>query len=319
MNAYASLIRAAVAVVLLGTTPVPLATAAGAPAPAATTMAADTARERLRALFTASDEAYLDRNAAEPRLGLEFSPHKDLTFSAGVGKHSQPPASEESLAVVGNPRLAPIRSEHAAVGVSQRLSDGWSWRSELYAKTFEGYAVADPALNYVNGARGRAHGVELLVKKDAAGGRFSGYASVSLSRSRRTIDATGESFAFAYDQPVIINLVGLYLLNDRWSFGLTWAYHSGALDTPVIGTGFFPDGRVRPIYGALNSERLPAYHRLDLRADARLSPRWSAYFELVNAYNRANVSGYSYSSDYRTREKIQQLPILPSAGVKYRF
>ena len=44
-----------------------------------------------------------------------------------------------------------------------------------YAKTFTGYAVADPVLNYANGASGRAHGVELLVKKDPAPGRLSGF------------------------------------------------------------------------------------------------------------------------------------------------
>lgn len=266
-----------------------------------------------------SREAYIDRNAAEPRLGLEYSPDKDLTFSAGVGRHSQPPASEESLAVIGNPRLAPIRSNHAVVGITQRLGGGWSWRAELYGKTFEGYAVADPGLNYRNGASGKAQGLELLVKKDPAGGRLSGFASVSLSRSRRTVDATGESFPFSYDQPVIVNLVGLYKLNSRWEFGFKWSYHSGAPYTPVVGTGLYPDGRVRPIFGRINSERVPAYHRLDLRADARFSPRLTAYFELINAYNRRNLAGYSYNADYTQREEVRQLPILPSAGVKYSF
>jgi hypothetical protein len=41
--------------------------------------------------------------------------------------------------------------------------------------------------------------------------------------------------------------------------------------------------------------------------------------ELINAYNRRNVSGYSYSADYSKRDEIQQLPFLPSAGVKYSF
>lgn len=117
-----------------------------------------------------SREAYLDRNASEPRVGLEFSPNKDLTFSAGLGRHSQPPAGEESLAVIGNPRLEPIRSDHAVIGVTQRLAKGWSWRAEAYAKTFEGYAVADPVLNYRNSASGKSRGLELLLKKDRAGG-----------------------------------------------------------------------------------------------------------------------------------------------------
>jgi hypothetical protein len=266
-----------------------------------------------------SREAYLDRNAVEPRLGLEFSPNRDLVFSLGLGRHSQPPAGEESLAVIGNPRLAPIRSDHVVLGVNQRLNREWSWRAEVYGKTFDGYAVADPVLNYRNGASGKAQGIELLVKKDAAGSRLSGFASVSLARARRTVDATGETFPFDYDQPVIANLVGLYKLNSRWELGLKWSYHSGSPFTPVVGTGLFPDGRVRPVFGRVNAERVPAYHRLDLRADWRYSPRLSAYFELINAYNRRNVSGYSYSADYSKRDEIQQLPFFPSAGVKYSF
>jgi hypothetical protein len=86
-----------------------------------------------------------------------------------------------------------------------------------------------------------------------------------------------------------------------------------------VGTGLFPDGRVRPVYGSINSQRVPAYHRLDLRADAQVTPRFSYYIELINAYNRKNVSGYSYSADYKTREPIEQLSILPSFGIKYTF
>jgi outer membrane receptor for ferrienterochelin and colicin len=266
-----------------------------------------------------SREAYLDRNAAEPRLGLEYSPVPTLTFSAGLGRHSQPPAGEESLAVIGNPRLKPIESDHAVLGVSQRLAAGWSWRAEVYGKRFDNYAVSDPVLNYRNGASGNARGLELLIKKDPAGSKLSGFASVSVSRSRRKVDATGENFPFDYDQPVNATVVANYKQNERWSYGLKWSYHTGSPYTPVVGTGLFPDGRVRPIFGSINSQRLPAYHRLDLRVDAQITPRFSWYAELINVYNRKNVAGYDYSPDYKTRTEIEQLPLLPSVGVKYTF
>jgi hypothetical protein len=266
-----------------------------------------------------SREDYIDRNAAEPRLGLEYSPSASVTFSAGVGRHSQPPAGEESLAVIGNPRLKPVQSNHVVLGVTKRLEQGWSWRAEVYGKTFDNYAVSDPVLNYRNGASGTARGLELLIKKDPAGGKLSGFASVSLSKSRRKVDATGETFPFDYDQPVIVTVVANYKQNDRWQYGMKWSYHTGSPYTPVVGTGLFPDGRVRPVYGSINSQRVPAYHRLDLRADAQVTPRFSYYIELINAYNRKNVSGYSYSADYKTREPIEQLSILPSFGIKYTF
>ena len=80
-----------------------------------------------------------------------------------------------------------------------------------------------------------------------------------------------------------------------------------------------PDGRVRPLYGAINSLRVPSYHRLDLRADVQWSANRSSYFELINAYNRKNVAGYSYNADYTKRETVYQLPVLLSAGFKYSF
>ena len=267
-----------------------------------------------------SRDAYLRESRAEPRLGLEYNWSKDTVINAGWGRHSQAPDLDQSIAQIGNPLIKSLVATHVVLGVTQTLSPGWNWRAEAYAKRFDNYAVADPVLNYRNGASGTAQGLELLVRKEAvAGSRLSGFASLSLSRARRTIDATGEQFPFEFDQPVIATVVGQYKLSDRWQLGARFSYHTGSPYTPVVGTGLYPDGRVRPVFGPVNSQRVPAYHRLDLRADARFSPRLTAYVELINAYARKNVSGYSYSADYRTREEIQQLPLFPSFGVKYQF
>jgi hypothetical protein len=265
-----------------------------------------------------SHDAYLKQSATEPRLGLEWSLSSDTTVSAGWGRHSQAPAMEQSLRDIGNPQLRPLQSTHAVLGVTQVLAAGWSLRAEAYAKTFDRYAVSDPVSNYRNGASGSAQGLELLVKKEAVGA-FSGFASLSLSRARRHNDSTGESFPFDFDQPVIASLVGQYKLSERWQFGAKWSFHTGAPFTPVVGTGLYPDGRVRPVYSGINSERVPDYHRLDLRADASFTPRLVGYAELINAYARKNVVGYSYSADYSEREAVLQLPMLVSFGIKYKF
>lgn len=265
-----------------------------------------------------SHDQLLRRQLTEPRAGLEWAWSRDTLISLGLGAHHQPGPAEQVLHDVGNPRLLPVRSRAVVLGWSQTGRDGWSWRAEAYAKTFDDLALADPALRYRNGGSGHARGVEALVKKEWGQG-WSGFVSVSLSEARRRNELTGERFRMAYDQPVIITAVGQYQLNARWKLGARWSVHSGSLDTPIVGTGTYPDGRVRPIYGALNSTRLPTYHRLDLRADARYSERLSAYFELINAYGRKNVAGYSYAADYRSREPIYQLGLVPSAGIQYRY
>jgi len=264
-----------------------------------------------------SRDGYLDRRYIEPRLGLEWSGPAQTLFTAAVGRHNQAPTIDQSLAEIGNPRLARLRSTHATFGVSQRL-DRWSWRAEVYGKRFTDLVVSDPATQYRNGASGTARGLELLVKLEPTA-RWSGFVSASFSQAERRNDVTGQSFPFEFDQPVIVNLVGQYRLTERWQIGAKWSVHSGSPNTPIVGTGTYPDGRVRPIYGEINSERLPVYHRLDLRADARFTPNFSAYFELINAYNRKNVAGYDYSADYSSRKPVYQLPLLPSFGLVYAF
>jgi TonB dependent receptor/TonB-dependent Receptor Plug Domain len=266
-------------------------------------------------------DGYLRQSYAEPRLGVEWNWSTKTQLSVGVGRHNQPPPAEESLRDVGNPKLDHLRSKHAVVGITQTLDDGWSWRAEAYAKTFNGYAVNDAMLNFRNGASGNATGLELLVKKDGVGAlsKLSGFLSLSLSKAKRKNDSTGENFPFEFDQPVILSVVGQYKLSDKWQFGAKWSYHTGQPYTPVVGTSFYPDGRVRPVYGTINSVRVPDYHRLDLRADVKFSKNFTAYAELINAYFRKNVAGYSYSPDYKTRETIYQLPTLPSVGLQYSF
>jgi TonB dependent receptor/TonB-dependent Receptor Plug Domain len=265
-----------------------------------------------------SRDQYVRQTFTEPRLGLEWNLSPRTMLSLGVGRHNQPPPVEQALRDIGNPQLAHLRSTHRVLGLTQTLDAGWSVRAEVYGKTFDGYAVDDALLKYRNGGSGTAQGFELLVKKDGSD-KLTGFFSLSVSKARRRNDLTGETFRFDYDQPVIATLVGQYKQSDAWTWGAKWSYHTGSPYTPVVGTGSYPDGRVKPVYGAINSQRVPAYHRLDLRLDRKVSPHFTQYFELINAYNRKNVAGYSYSPDYQTREEVYQLPVLVSFGLQYSF
>ncbi len=268
-------------------------------------------------------DSYLGRHYTEPRLGLEWKWSPSTTLTAAWGRHNQFPKGDQVLADFGNTGLWHLRATHSVFGVSQQLDQGWSWRVEAYQKKFSDFVVRAPRpVNYVNGASGEANGLELLLKKDAAkesASRLSGWLSLSLSRARRQNDITGQEIPFEFDQPVIANLVLQYRQSDRWQFGAKWSYHTGSPHTPIVGTGLYSDGRVRPLYGETNSERLPSYHRLDLRADWRLSPRYRFFGEVINAYARKNLSGYSYNFDYSVRKDVTQLPFLLSFGVLVKF
>ncbi|MFY7867670.1 TonB-dependent receptor plug domain-containing protein [Roseateles sp.] len=263
-------------------------------------------------------DGYLKRNYTEPRLGLEWRALKNTVINAAWGKHNQFPDGIQVLKEFGNPKLGHVQSEQTVLGVTQRLSQGWSVKAEVYQKSFENFVLSDPTLNYINGGSGTSKGLELFVKKDLTD-KLSGWLSVSLAETKRKNDVTGKEFKFEYDQPVVISLVGNYKYSDKWTYGAKWSYHSGNLITPVVGTRRDAGGRLRPVYGELNSERLPAYHRLDLRADWQYSKRASYYFELNNAYNRNNISGYEYTADYSKRKKVSELGLMPNVGFEYKF
>ena len=162
----------------------------------------------------------------------------------------------------------------------------------------------------------------MLIKK-ARTDSLSGWFALTLARSSLHNDITGETFNFAYDQPVNATLVGNYKLTGDWTVGAKWTFHTGNPYTPVIGTnGTYPDGRPIPVYGANNSVRFPNYHRLDLRLDRRyVYNTWklTTFFEVINAYAQKNVAGYDYGPKYDKKDPIYQLPFLPTFGVEAEF
>ncbi|MBI5013906.1 MAG: TonB-dependent receptor [Deltaproteobacteria bacterium] len=268
-----------------------------------------------------SADDYLDRAYLEPRLGLEWQAAEGTLLSAGWGRHSQFPGGNQVIDEFGNPHLRRLRAEHTTVGLSQKVGAEWLVDVQAYYKRLWDLVSSDPETNFTNGGEGRAYGVELLVKREPTA-RLSGWLSVTASRSVREGEATGETFPFDYDQPLIATWVATYRLSPAWKFGLRWQYHSGTPFTPIVGTVVSTDGRIRPRYGDLNSERLPAYHRLDLRADRTWAfDAWKLglYVELLNAYNRKNVLGYRYNADYTDRDPVYQLPLIPSVGVQAEF
>ena len=81
-------------------------------------------------------------------------------------------------------------------------------------------------------------------------------------------------------------------------------------------------------FGALNSARLPPYHRLDLRVSRRFHVgrgELLAFLDVFNAYNRATPRGIFYRVQIINGNVVSQpmvdalLPILPTFGVSWEF
>lgn len=144
-----------------------------------------------------------------------------------------------------------------------------------------------------------------------------------------------KSYNPVFDRRHNANVVVSYKLGKRkdWEINGRWNFGSGFPFTQS--QGYFlqetlPDDINTDItesnaaeastqYGELNEGRLPTYHRLDftLKKIFTFSELSSleASFSITNVYDRENI----FYVDRLTGERVDQLPILPSVGLLYRF
>jgi hypothetical protein len=265
-------------------------------------------------------DSYLDQSELEPRMRLDWSTSDLVTISAGLGRYSQLPSFDYTDENLGNPNLSYLRADHYVLGVNALVSYGYIGSFNVFYKSIDDLVTSDPVIRYDNRGEGEAWGAEFLLRKGL--GKLTGWAALTWSRSFRTDTRTGVKSRFAYDQPLSISLVAKYDLSEKVSLSGRASFHSGAPVTPIFGGTPDPDrtDRYLPEYGALNSERMPAYFRTDLRLDWDTGWRNTLlYFEIINATNHKNVLRYEYSRDYSERKNIEQLPRFAAFGVKKRW
>lgn len=263
----------------------------------------------------------LGKGSIDPRLSARFALGETTTLKGGVGLFTQPPVWYYALPALGNPELDPYHALHGSVGVEQQLGRGVMLGVEGYYKYIYQNVVGtagNAPPHFVNDGSGRVFGSELSLELRPSARTF-GYLAYSLSRSERR-DRDGSWRLFDHDQTHVLSAVASQDLGAGWSLGGRFRLVSGDPMTPV--TGAIYDARVdqyRPTYGAIGSERRPAFHQLDLRVEKewRLSPlTLAAYVELLNAYNAKNQEATRYSYDYSRREGVSGMPILPNIGLR---
>ena len=222
----------------------------------------------------------------ELRLAAKFSPARNFTMKAGLNTMRQ------YIHLISNTSsVSPMDTWHLS-SADILPTTGWQGAGGLYWTllgsgvdiSVEGYyKESRNGLDYKSGAtlsmnpnladdlvpvRGRAYGVELLVKKPA--GKLTGWLSYTYSRS--LLQETGDRGAEAinggnwynapYDKPHEFKLVGNWALTRRFSFSLNVDYSTGRPVTVPIGKYWY-DGAWRLAYSDRGGKRLPDYFRMD--------------------------------------------------------
>ena len=268
--------------------------------------------------YTGDD--YLNDAELEPRMRLDWASSEAVTVSAGFGRYSQLPSFDYTDPNLGNPKLSYLLADHYVLGLNAIVARGYIGSFNAFYKSIDDLVTSDPVIRYDNRGEGRAWGAEFLLRKGL--GDLTGWVSLTWSRSFRTNTNTGLTSPFEYDQPLSASVVAKYDLSDKIAISGRASFHSGAPVTPIYGgqpDPDRPDGYL-PEYGNLNSDRLPAYFRADLRLDWYTGWRnTNLYFEIINVTDHVNVLKYEYSKDYSERKNIEQLPRFISFGVKKRW
>jgi hypothetical protein len=180
---------------------------------------------------------------------------------------------------LSDPNLQPQLGTQVALGLYKNFKNNTIETSaEVYYKWFSHY------LDYRSGAvlvmnhhietdvintKGRAYGIELLLKK--ATGKINGWVSYNYSRSLLQQDDpfaaekinNGAEYPSNFDQPHNFTFIGNYKFTHRFSVSLNATYSTGRPITLPIAEYDYA-GSVRVLYSERNAYRIPDYFRADL-------------------------------------------------------
>lgn len=195
------------------------------------------------------------------------------------------------------------------------------------------------APSYMTGAficeTGYAEGIEVSAKYSVINCNVEINYSFAVVK-RRYNDPQGQTVEYypQYDRRHNLNISGMYAFGKKRSWMVTarWNYGSGFPFTPSAGyyegisfdengklNYLTQNGQMNILYGPYNSQRLPAYHRLDMAIKKSFAfhnrRTLEAEFNIINVYNQQNI----FYINRNTNEAAYQLPILPGLRVCYAF
>ncbi len=285
-----------------------------------------------------------DETLLSPRASVAWSPRPASVLRASWGQFRQSQRPFELQVEDGSETLAPAeRARHWVVGWEQLFARPGAFLRAFRFELFE-RRVDTPRLRFENALEqintlpeiepdririvpdaGSARGVEAVLR-GALGPRAGWWIVYSYSRSTEELE--GRTTPRQTDQPHALSLNLNLPAGAHWNFHLAWRYHTGWPTTPVTATTVEDEGEteVVPALGTLNSERLPVYHRLDLRASRSWRLRGGElelFFDVQNVYDRRNVAGYDLGiNDEGTGITLpeEHWPgIFPSVGISLAF
>jgi hypothetical protein len=170
-----------------------------------------------------------------------------------------------------------------------------------------------------NTQRGTSKGLDFLIRGKYTNGSLFRLA-YSFSRNRMT-DDLGTTVPRDFDRTHSISINSVIKLKHNWTINALWRFHSGDPFTPatiqVLGDSTWYNSYDYYKTESKNSGRHPSYHSLDMKIQKEWqikSFKLIAYLNILNVYDRPNVSEIEFSHSTLTSEKEwKRYAFLPNA------
>ena len=225
-------------------------------------------------------------SAPEYRLSVRYALTDSFSIKAGFNTQRQYIHSISNTSAMAptdiwklsDPNIKPQQGSQVSLGLYKNLKANTIETSlEVYYKRISNYLdyksgallVLNPHLETdVVGTKGKAYGVELMIKKLT--GKLNGWVSYTWSRILLKMDDPsagefinrGQYYPANYDKPHDITAIGNYRVSHRFSFSLNATYSTGRPITLPVGIFYFA-GSARTLYADRNGYRIPDYFRTD--------------------------------------------------------
>ncbi len=267
-----------------------------------------------------------ESGVARAAWGWFFQSHRPYELQVEDAQTALSPAERSEHWVLGYERLLHRFSvDSVRVELFRRGIEDPRPRYESLLEPVNFFPETEPDRVRIAPERSTAEGIEILLR-GSRGERFDAWLAYSYARAEDRL--VGAWVPRSLDQPHTLTLDLNFRLPRRWDLNLAWRYHTGWPATPV-GAVLIQDPEdpeeepeLAAVFGALNSERLPVYHRLDLRASRRLG-RLTFFVDVQNLYNRRNLAGFDVELDEdagTVRLREEHWPgFFPSLGITWEL
>lgn len=271
------------------------------------------------------------RASFDPRLWVRAALTPQTALKTYIGLYHQPPTPLQVDDSIGNPDLELSWAAQAGAGVEHKFDEQWNLGLEGFYNRKGSLVFSAPAEvvdgqlvnpHVANHGRGRAYGVELLLRREITATLY-GWVAYTLSKSEVLRNPDDQWVAFRYDQTHILTIVAGYRPAPGWEISSRYRLVSGNPTTPIVGSTFDADtGGYVPDQGRFGDARLPLFSQLDFHAQKTWTGDLiavSLYLDVQNITNHRNEEIHIYDYRYRDQGSIPGIPILPTLGGKVRF